>query len=289
MPLVSVVVPTHNRPEMLAETLASVQAQTFVDYEIIVVSNGESPEMRGQSQAVTTLVDARWFALDEGNVSAARNFGIARAKGEWIAFLDDDDLWLPHKLERQVTEAHRTRADMISADYIEFYPDGRQLRRQARLIEGWTHVQATNHQYFWALPSAVMVRKVALDAVGGFDSALRYCEDNDLWRRISWRHSIHQIEEVLVHYRQGHPSAVRDKRECYRYDLHHYRKMHHDTPSNLRWALPSFTTFVVPRLIGIYAPQWLLDVLTSMKPRYCWILFRQWLRPQSRLKEWRSR
>src|SRR5262249_15400440 len=103
MPLISVVIPTYNRPEMLAEALASVRAQTLSDYEIIVLSNGESFTTQRQSHRVAIEAGARWSALDEGNLPAARNFGIEQANGEWIAFLDDDDLWL--------TEQARTAND----------------------------------------------------------------------------------------------------------------------------------------------------------------------------------
>src|SRR5260370_823595 len=109
-PLVSVIIPTHNRPGMLAEALASVRAQTFTDYEIIVVSNGESDDMRRASRDAAS--GCVYLELDRGNVSAARNFGMERAKGEWIAILDDDDLWPPNKLERQIAEAEATGADM---------------------------------------------------------------------------------------------------------------------------------------------------------------------------------
>jgi glycosyltransferase involved in cell wall biosynthesis len=81
MPMVSVVVPTHNRPEMLAQALASVHAQTFTDYEVIIVSNGESDEMRARSRACASGHGA-FFELPDGNVSAARNFASARARGE---------------------------------------------------------------------------------------------------------------------------------------------------------------------------------------------------------------
>src|SRR5260221_8617571 len=103
-PLVSVVIPTHNRPDMLAEALASVRAQTFTDYEVLVVSNGEHHELRAVSRVVAHKHDCRYFELAKGAVSAARNFGVKQAKGEWIAFLDDDDLWLPNKLEQQLSE-----------------------------------------------------------------------------------------------------------------------------------------------------------------------------------------
>jgi glycosyltransferase involved in cell wall biosynthesis len=101
MPLVSVVIPTHHRSDMLAEALASVRAQTFTNYEIIVVSNGEMPENRKRSEAVTTAAGAAWSALPFGNSSAARNFGVAQAKGDWIAFLDDDDGCLKNSQSKQ--------------------------------------------------------------------------------------------------------------------------------------------------------------------------------------------
>lgn len=287
MPLVSVVVPTHSRPDTLAEALASVSAQTFTDYEIIVVSNGESLEMRRRSEAIAGLAKARWYALPDGNVSAARNFGVTEAGGNWIAFLDDDDIWLPHKLERQVAAATDSGADLVACDYVEFHADGREVRRAPRLIAGWTYTKALSHQCWWALPSGVLARKVAFDAAGGFDPDMRFCEDNDMWRRVSWRHEIHQVPDVLLRYRQGHDSMVVNRRLYYRYDLRHFAKMHRDTPVDLRGSLPKAIFFVPPRLIGIYTPALLVDALKLFRPRLNWILFRQWLaswRPQTKLR-----
>jgi glycosyltransferase involved in cell wall biosynthesis len=278
---VSVVIPTHNRPELLAEAIASVRAQTFTDYEIIVVSNGESRETRWASRGVAAG-HGTYIELDEGNVSVARNTGIERARGEWIAFLDDDDLWLPTILEREVAEAQRTGADMIACDYVEFHPNGREFIRQLRLFEGWTYVKALNHQCWCG--RGVMVRKAVFDETGGFDPNLRACEDNDMWRRISWRHTIHQVEEVLYRYRQNPVSLSADKRTCYRYDLLHFQKMRRDTPPDLRWALPSAITFVPPRLVGIFGPNWLVNPLLQFRPRLRWIEFRQWLKPRTRVR-----
>src|SRR5258706_3413956 len=131
---------------MLAETLASVRAQTFTDYEIIVVSNGESDDIRQASRESATAYDARYFALPDGNASVARNFGIEHAKGEWIALLDDDDLWLPNKLERQIAEADRTGADMGTCDFVEFYQDGREIIRRHRCPEGWSYFKSRSEE-----------------------------------------------------------------------------------------------------------------------------------------------
>jgi glycosyltransferase involved in cell wall biosynthesis len=282
MPLISVVIPTHNRPRLLDEAIASVRAQTFRDYEIIVISNGESDDMCGASRKVVAAHDGVYLELDDGNVCSARNAGIERARGEWVAFLDDDDLWLATKLERQVAEAQRTGADMITCDYVKFFPDGREVIERPRPLEGWPYVKALSHQYWWAMPSATMVRKRILDEIGGFDAHQRYNEDTDLWRRISWRHTIHQMDDVLMRYRSGHPSLMQHERQRYRHDLRHYVKMRRDTPRHLRSALPSAVTFIAPRLVGIVAPDWLLRQLHQFRPRTRWIQFRQWLGRRTR-------
>jgi glycosyltransferase involved in cell wall biosynthesis len=277
-PLVSVIVPTHNRPEFLAEALASVRKQIFAGYEIIVVSNGESEEMRSKSQALAATNGARYFELRRGNVCAARNFGIVNAAGEWIALLDDDDIWLPRKLERQVSEAKLTNADMIVVDYIEFNSDGQEILRQPRLLEGWGYTRGYSNQIFWSLPSGVLVRKSALIEAGLIDTSMRCSEDNDMWRRFSWHHKIHEVHEILLRYRQGHASMYANRRACFRYDLWHFVKMRFDTPDELRSELPDFWTFVPPRLVGIFAADWMLEQLHRIQPRRRMLNFRRWLR-----------
>jgi glycosyltransferase involved in cell wall biosynthesis len=291
MPLVSVIIPTHNRPEMLAEALTSARAQTCTDYEVIVVSNGERPEIRRRSEAIATANDAQWFALDRGNLSAARNFGIKQASGEWIAFLDDDDLWLPNKLKRQLAEARRTGADMVSCDYVEFYADGREIIREPRPPEGWPLLRAIHHVFWWAPPSGVIVRRSVLDAVGGFDPRQRYSEDNDMWRRISWRHHIHYVQEVLFRYRQGHASMMQKERLRYLYELRFFFKALVETPRDLRSSL-AHRSFFWNRVAIICFPEWLTREL-ELKPwggakwHRLWRLPIRWLKPPRQLMQFR--
>ena len=279
MPLVSTVIPTHNRPRTLAEAIAGVRAQTFMDYEIIVVSNGESDEMRRASRDVAAANECAYFELDDGNVGLARNLGVERASGEWIAFLDDDDIWLATKLERQLAEAERSGSDLVTCDYVMFFPDGREAVERPRVPEGWTYVKALSHQYWWAPTSTALVRKRVFAEAGGFDPHQRYGEDTDLWRRISWRHAIHHVDDVLVRYRQGHASLMRRERERYLYDLRHFVKMRRDTPRDQRFALPAAAIFIPPVLLGLVAPGWLLRLLHHHRPRTRWLQFRQLLRP----------
>ena len=223
--------------------------------------------MRRQSQAIAVLNNALWYALPNGNVSAARNFGIERAGGEWIAFLDDDDLWSPTKLEHQVAEARRTGADVISCDYVRFFPDGVEVIERPRPPEGSSKLKAISSHRWGCLPSCVLVRKSAVEAVGGFDPDQRFCEDNDMWRRIllSGR-TIHQIEEVLTRYRCGHPALTDPRNERIRnfYELRFCAKAYFDTPRHLRSELPTFGD-VLPRIVLCMTPS--ISLMRRLRPR----------------------
>jgi glycosyltransferase involved in cell wall biosynthesis len=277
LPLVSVVVPTRNRPDMLADALASVRAQTFENYEIIVISNGEGANAQA-TRAVAATCGARYFELGIGNASIARNCGIEHAKGEWVAFLDDDDLWLPRKLEWQLSEAERTGADMIFGDFVEFYPDGREIIRRSCLLDGWSYTKTFNHASWCVQPSTTMVRRHVFAEIGAFDPRLRYDEDLDLWRRISWHHAIHQIAAILVRQRRGHVHLMhpRFERTRYFYNLRYFLKVRRDTPRDLHATLPP-AAVVIPMLVGICAPTWLLTFLHWFGPRMRWLEFRRWL------------
>jgi glycosyltransferase involved in cell wall biosynthesis len=276
MPLISVIIPTHDRPDFLAEALASVRAQTFTDYEIIVVSDSETVENRDLSRVIAARFECRYFTVSYRNVAKVRNFALEQAEGEWIAFLDDDDVWLPAKLERQIAEARRTGDDLIACDVVTFFPDGREIIDKYRIPEGWSYVKALSHQQWWGpTPSAVMVRKTALDDVHGFDPNLPTREDTDLWRRISWRHTIFQMDDVLVRYRSGHISLSQDRRESHLNELRHFIKIMRDTPRDLRTAVPSPVTRL-RWLLRWYSPAWL------RQPRKQWIALRRKLNFASR-------
>jgi glycosyltransferase involved in cell wall biosynthesis len=272
MPTISVVVPTHNRPVMLAEAIASVRNQTFTDFEVIVVSNGESAEMRRASREAAA--GCIYFTLDEGNVSLARNFGVAQASGEWIAFLDDDDIWMPAKLERQLAAANCTGADLVSCDTVWFFPDGAEKVARPRVPAGWSYAKAISHHRWHAIPSASLVRRRVFDNVGGFDPNLSYIEDTDLWHRVSWNHAIHQMDEVLCRYRSGHLNTFHPQNLRTRalWELRHFRKMLRVTPQHLRPTLVHFATFAIPRLAA-FGPRW-VRWLFGPHPR---------LRPRTRL------
>src|SRR4051794_35141582 len=121
MPTVSAIIPTQRRPDMLREAAASVLGQTFRDLELIIVLNAASPEAVSAAEEMARSDErVRVVELKRGSLPAARNAGAIKALGVWVAFLDDDDIWLPTKIERQLLAASETRADMVNCDFFPF-------------------------------------------------------------------------------------------------------------------------------------------------------------------------
>jgi glycosyltransferase involved in cell wall biosynthesis len=283
MPFVSVIIPTHNRPDMLADALASVKAQTFTDHEIVVVSNGENAEARERSRAAAEHFGARYLWLNDGNVSVARNHGVLLAMGEWIAFLDDDDLWLPEKLEYQIEAAYATGADMIACDYVELYPDGCTTLMQPRLPQEFNHHKALAWMRWRAASSSVMLRRAAFRQAGGFDPKQRVTEDDELWRRIAWQYSIVQVNEPLMRYRQGHASMTKNVWRRFLGNARILFKSRFDTPEDLRHELPPLVRTLWQRFDGLMMPAVLPILLPKRlrQPFHPARLRRRWQRVKS--------
>jgi glycosyltransferase involved in cell wall biosynthesis len=205
-PLISVIIPTFNRAAWVREAVDSVLAQSFPDFELIVVDDGSTdPTAEGLAPYGNRL---RYLYQTRQGVSAARNRGLETAAGEWLAFLDSDDLWLPRKLEAQVEFLDRNpRAEICQTEEI-WIRHGRRVnpRRKHRKPSG--DIFAPSLALCLVSPSAVMLKKRLLVEVGSFDRSLPACEDYDLWLRISCRKPVFLIEEPLVVKRGGHPDQL---------------------------------------------------------------------------------
>ena len=211
---VSAIIPTHNRPAFLREALASVCAQTYRNVEIIVVDDGSAPAARAATQRVIVEfargqeLQVRGIFGPHRGVSAARNRGVRAGRGELLAFLDSDDVWLPDKLARQVAlfdAQPRTRICQTEEIW---------LRRGVRVNPRVVHRKPDGDVFFASLarcvvsPSAVMLRRALFERVGGFDEALPACEDYDLWLRIALNEPVPLIDVPLVLKRGGHADQL---------------------------------------------------------------------------------
>lgn len=203
---VSVIIPAYNRSLMLREAVDSVLNQDYPDFEIIVVDDGsadDTPEMLASYGDKITVI-----RQPNRGVSAARNRGIAAAKGELIAFLDSDDLWLPGKLTKQAEFFH-AHPEALICQTEEIWirrgkrvnPKNRHKKLSGLIFEPSLHLCLVS-------PSAVMMRGSLFEKVGLFDENLPACEDYDLWLRISRQYPVFLMDTPLIVKRGGHADQL---------------------------------------------------------------------------------
>jgi glycosyltransferase involved in cell wall biosynthesis len=217
IPTLSVVIPCYNAERYIAATIESVLAQGHAALEIIVVDDGSSDGSVALVRAAFPQVRVEQQA--NAGVAAARNRGIALARGEWIAFVDADDIWLPGKLEAQFALMAATPGCRMSytAWHVwpcqEALPDSatvEQLRRedgQPRWngASGWIYPELLLDCWVWT--STVLAQRALFDEVGVFDTSLRIGEDYDLWLRLSRVTPIVRVARPLALYRI-HPASI---------------------------------------------------------------------------------
>lgn len=212
--LVSVVIPTHNRQELIADAVRSVLDQSYKRMEIIVVDDGSTDNTREVishfDQPITYIYQER------SERSKARNTGVKYSSGEYIAFLDSDDVWERHKIERQVAVLDAEPCIGV------VYTDMSYLDTHGRIIKGPVSEERSEgigQSLYEALmcenvvgsPSAVMVRRGCLAEAGLFDERMRSCEDLDLWRRLAKHHRFYRIGEPLVGFRIHAGNTQKDR------------------------------------------------------------------------------
>lgn len=212
-PLVSVVIPTRNRAAYVQQALQSVFAQTNRDYETIVVDDGSTDETAQVLQPLIQQERIRYFARAQRGVSAARNFGVSRAAGNYIAFLDSDDVFLPSKLEKQL-QVFRAKPELgfVHCWFSKFSDDGRDLgTRDTSRFRGRIYPDLLlEWSVLMAMPCMLM-RKASFEAAGGFDEHMTWAEDLDLWRRMARQFEVDLVPEPLVKVRVHADSTSFDK------------------------------------------------------------------------------
>ncbi len=193
---VSVIIPCYNAEAYLSQAIESVLAQTYSNVEIIVVDDGSTDA----SCTVAERYGIRITFIRQKNsgVSAARNAAIAASTGEYLAFLDADDYWLPNKLERQIPAFTNPKVGLVHSYHVWVDSDGN-LQEKRFHTEGYVFHSLLEHCTVGTLTA--VVRRNALPKVSPFDTQLRTGEDWDLWLRISLHNEVAVIPEVLSCYR----------------------------------------------------------------------------------------
>jgi teichuronic acid biosynthesis glycosyltransferase TuaG len=206
---VSVIIPFRNRSQYIAGTIRSVLAQTAKPLEIIIVNDGS--ERSARAHLDRWAKECRIVDLKKNvGPSAARNEGIRHARGDFVAFLDDDDLWLPHKLETQLNYMREhPNCAVVCGMVWTICPDGPDSL-STDLPSLWTLPQALSMGHF-VIVSTCLVRTRVIRALAGFDSRLRAAEDIDFAIRCCAQgYRIESIAEPLARFRrQGHERITR--------------------------------------------------------------------------------
>lgn len=209
--MISVIIPTYNRSHFLGEAIESVLSQSAFrsgkySFEIIIIDDGSIDETRKVVKQFSGPI--RYYYQPHQGVSRARNHGLERAKGEFIAFLDSDDLWLPEKIRLQMN-VMETFPKLMGCTTDEIW-----LRRGKRVNPKEKHKKYTGWIFPHALPlcivslSASLFRREVFDEIGRFDEALPACEDYDFSLRYSLRYPLHLIDRPLIIKRGGHADQL---------------------------------------------------------------------------------
>ena len=238
MPKVTVVIPAYNAMTYLPATLESVLQQTFTDFEVLIINDGSTD---GIAAWAAEIADARVKLISQENqgLPGARNTGITAAQGEYVAFLDADDLWAPTKLEQQV-------------DCLDSKPD-------VGLVYTWTllvdqqgkstgtvtaaHIEGNVWEKLLlgdvvGSGSSATIRRSCFEKVGLFDTELSSIEDCDMWVRIAAHYPLAVIKEVLVYYRQHPRNMSKDYDRMVQNSRLKIEKNFKDVPRELMYLRP---------------------------------------------------
>lgn len=205
MPQISVIIPAYNAQTTILETIASVQKQTFSDFELIVINDGSTDQTL---ELLHRIKDDRLkvFSYANGGLPTARNRGIAQASGEFLAFLDADDLWTPDKLALQLEALLQHPEAGVAYSWTYFM----EQRNDSRILHRCKPVYYQGDVYpkllvgdFIYNGSNTLIRRSAIDSIDGFDLALKSCEDWDYWVRLAAKWPFVVVPKYQIFYRRS--------------------------------------------------------------------------------------
>ena len=212
-PTVSVVIPAYNCADLLAEAVESVRAQTYTDYEVIVVDDGSTDE----TPQVAERLAADWPCMrairaEHKGLAAARNRAIASMRGQWIALLDADDLWKPDKLQRCMGFlAEHPELSIVYTPMAPVRMDGAVMEGHSKPCCAGRLTERLFQSIFVHDPAAVFHKRV-IEACGNFDESLPVCVGHEFWLRVSTKFDFGLIDEPLALRRWSEESLTRSNR-----------------------------------------------------------------------------
>ena len=237
MPLVSVIIPAYNAENTITETIFSVLNQTFKDLEVIVIDDGSKDKT---TELVLEIEDSRvkLFPYENGGVALARNRGISHASGEYISFLDHDDLWTPDKIEAQISALRKSPDASVAYSWtINMYSEEKPIRftkLSPAKFEGDVYSQLLVHNFICS-GSNILVRAAAIKSIEGFDPTPVSNEDWDFYLRLAAKWSFVVVPQYQIIYRHTGNSMSSQVQRSEKGGLILIDKIYRSVPENLQY------------------------------------------------------
>jgi len=203
---ISVIIPTFNRSKTIFRAIDSILKQTYKPYEIIVVDDGSTDGTK--DLVINKYPSIKYFYQSNNGVSKARNKGVHESKGEWIAFLDSDDEWLPKKLQEQKKNLEQNPTTFISHTNEIWIRNGVRVNQMKKHQKFGGYIFDKCLEFCRMSPSSIMIHRKVFEDVGNFDEDLLVCEDYDLWIRVTSKYLVTYIDDLMIKKYGGHEDQL---------------------------------------------------------------------------------
>ncbi|MEB3220224.1 MAG: glycosyltransferase [Nostocales cyanobacterium 94392] len=234
-PVISVIIPAYNAEKMIRETVMSVLNQSFSNLELIVINDGSQDSTL---DVLSSIKDSRLqvFSYENSGVCMARNRGIERASGEFISFLDADDIWTPDKLEAQLTALEKNPQAAVAYSWVDYIDEYGNFFHQGNYITiNGSAYEKMLVQNILENGSNPLIRREALTKVGVFDESLTPAEDWDMWLRLAELYDFVTVPSVQILYRTSSNSASTNILKMEKSALKLVEKAFSNAPASLQY------------------------------------------------------
>ena len=206
--LIDIIIPTYNRKQLLKRAVSSVYNQTYENWRLFIVDDGSTDgTSEGNYGEKTQLLSLK----QNKGVSYARNYGIKQGQAEWLAFLDSDDEWLAHKLEKQIEYSYNNPAYSLIHCNELWIKNGKILKQKNKHKKRGGRIFSSAVDLCCISPSAVLIKRKVFDEIGWFKEDFPVCEDYDFWLRYTSRYKLGFLDLLLLNKYGGHLDQLSHK------------------------------------------------------------------------------
>ncbi len=215
---ISIILPLYNGEEFIEETLLSIARQSFNNIELIIIDDGSTDDSCNiinrisRASSYPVIKKLKILKKENGGVASARNCGIKEAKGKWLAFIDQDDIWLAQKLERQLAALQNSNAVWCYSAFTRFYSDGREVIKQNGSPDRMKTLRSLIFGKLFIPPSTVLIEKRICETEGGFVPDFIPSDEWDFFLTLAEKYNPAYCSEVLLKFR-SHPSSTAKKQK----------------------------------------------------------------------------